>query len=55
MEFKLGVPEKQNKPDDCVYENFKEQYGHAPGGYYETNLILKENHPSLQNNENSSL
>ena len=39
----LGVSEKQNKPDDYVYEKFREQLGRGSGGYYETNLIGKEN------------
>ena len=28
----LGVPEKQNKPDDYVYEKFKKQLGRGPEG-----------------------
>ena len=32
-----------------------EQLGRDPEGYHETNLIWKENHPSLQNNKSSSL
>ena len=51
----LGVSEKQDKPDDYVYEKFREQLGRGPGGYYETSLIWKENHPPLRNNEKSSL
>ena len=51
----LGVSKKQGKPDDYVYEKFREQLGLSLGGYYETNLIWRENHPSLQNNESNSL
>ena len=28
----LGVSEKQNKPDDYVYEKFREQLGRGSGG-----------------------
>ena len=56
----LGVSEKQDNPDDYVYEKFREQLGRGPGGggggrYCETNLIWEENHPTLQNNENTGL
>ena len=51
----LGVPEKQDKPDEYVYEKFREQLGQGPGEYYGTNLIWKENHLLLQNNERISL
>ena len=51
----LGVSEKQDKPDGYVYDKFREQFGCGPGGYYETSLIWKENHPPLQNYEKSSL
>ena len=34
--------------------NFREQNGRGPGGYYEANLIWKENHLPLQDNESSS-
>ena len=52
---KLCSSEKQDKPDDYVYEKFREQLGRGPGVYYETSLIWKENHPPLRNNEKSSL
>ena len=51
----LGVSEKQDKPDDYVYEKFREQLGRGPRGYNETSLIWKENHPPLRNNEKSNL
>ena len=36
-------------------KKFRKQLGRCPGGYYKTNLICKENHPLLQNNESRSL
>ena len=54
-DYCLGVSKKQDKPDDHVHEKFREQLGRGPGGYYKTDLIGKENHPPIQNNETSSL
>ena len=51
----LAVSEKQDTPDDYVYEKFREQLGRGPGGYYETSLTWKENHPHLRNIEKSSI
>ena len=51
----LEVSEKQDKPDDYIYEKFREELGHGSGGYYEINSMWKENHPPLQNKESSSL
>ena len=35
-------------------KKFREQIERGSGGYYETNLIWKENHSPLQNNESRS-
>ena len=51
----LGIEEKHQKTNDFVYEEFRKQLGRGPEGYYETNLIWKESHPKLLNNEYNSI
>ena len=50
----LGI-EKRRDDSNYVYEEFKKQLGCGPGGFYETNLIWKDNHPPLKNNKSNSL
>ena len=50
----LGIKEKHEK-NVFVYEEFGKQLGRDSFGFYETNLIWKENHPPLRSNEVNSL
>ena len=44
----LGI-EKRRDDSDYVFEEFQKQMGHGPGGFYETNLIWKDNQPPKSN------
>ena len=50
----LGIEEKRHD-SNYVYERFKKQLRRGPGGFYERNLIWKDNHPPLKSNKFSSL
>ena len=51
----LDIEEKQEKNNEFVYGEFRKQLDRYSPGNYETNLIWKENHPSLRSNEVNSL
>ena len=51
----LGIEEKHEKSNKFVYGEFRKQLGRDSLGNYEANLIWKENHPPLRNNEVNSL
>ena len=50
----LGIEERRDD-SNYVYEEFQKQLGRGLGGFYETNLIWKDNHPPLKNNKSNSL
>ena len=50
----LGIEERRDD-SNYAYEEFQKQLGRRPGGFYETNLIWKDNHPPLKNNRSNSL
>ena len=50
----LGIEDRLSN-NNYVYKEFKKQLGRGPGGFYETNLIWKDNHPPLKNNKSNSL
>ena len=51
----LGLKDSATSDQEIVYEEFKEQLTRNPGGWYETSLPWKGNHPPLQNNKAGSL
>ena len=50
----LGIEETRDD-NNYVYEEFEKQVGRGPEGFYETNLIWKDNHPPLKNSRSNSL
>ena len=51
----LGLKDSATGDQEIVYEEFKEQLTRNPGGWYETSLPWKGNHPPLPNNKVGSL
>ena len=51
----LGLKDSATGDQEIVYEEFKEQLTRNPGGWYETSLPWKGNHPPLPNNKAGSL
>ncbi|XP_028414003.1 uncharacterized protein LOC114536864 [Dendronephthya gigantea] len=51
----LGLADTMENDQDLVFGDFKEQLVRNPGGWYETNLPWKPNHPPLPTNETGSL
>ena len=47
--------EERRDDSNYVYEGFQKQLGCGPGGFYETNLIWKDNPPPLKSNKSNSL
>ena len=47
--------EKGRDNSHYVFEEFQKQMGRELGGFYETNLIWKDNHPPLKNNKSNNL
>lgn len=50
----LGVEGRRDNSNN-VYEEFEKQLGGGPGGFYKTNLIWRDNHPSLENNKSNNI
>ena len=51
----LGLKDSATGDQGIVHEEFKEQLTRNPGGWYETSLPWKGNHPPLPNNKSGSL
>ena len=51
----LGLEDKPDGDQSTVYDKFKEQLVRSKGGWYETKLPWKANHPELPNNKEGSL
>ena len=51
----LGLEDLPENDQDMVYTEFKEQLRHDPGGWYETGLPWKGNHPPLPSNKQGSI
>ena len=43
----LGIEENHKKRNNVVYEEFENQLGWSPEGWYQTNLLWKDGHPHL--------
>ena len=50
----MGI-EKRRDDNIYVYEEFQKPLGREPGGFYETNLIWKDNHLALKSSKSNSL
>ena len=48
----MGIEERRDN-SIYVYEKLQKQFGRGRGGFYETNLIWKDNHPPLKNNKSN--
>ena len=51
----LGLEDLPENDQDMVYTEFKEQLRRDPGGWYETGLPWKGNHPPLPSNKQGSI
>ena len=51
----LGLQDRPEGDQQCVYEEFKEQLRRSDEGWYETGLLWKHGHKPLQSNEHGSL
>ena len=51
----LGLRDTPTNDQNSVFDEFKEQLTRGPGGWYETGLPWRGNHPPLPNNETGSL
>ena len=51
----LGLQDRPEGDQQCVYEEFKEQLRQSDEGWYETGLLWKNRHEPLQSNEHGSL
>ena len=51
----LGLQDRPEGDQQCVYEEFKEQLRRSDEGWYETGLLWKHGHEPLQSNEHGSL
>ena len=51
----LGLEDLPKNDQDMVYTEFKEQLRRDPGGWYETGLPWKGNHPPLPSNKQGSI
>ena len=50
----MGIEERRDDTN-YVYEEFQKQLECGPGGFYETNLIWRDNHSPLKNRKSNSL
>ena len=51
----LGLQDRPERGQQCVYQEFKEQLRWSDEGWYETGLLWKHGHEPLQSNEHGSL
>ena len=51
----LGLQDRPEGDQQCVYEEFKEHLRRSDKGWYETGLLRKHGHEPLQSNEHGSL
>ena len=51
----LGIEDQPSGDQELVYKEFKDQLQRHPEGFYETSLIWKLGHPTLDNNKAGSL
>ena len=51
----LGIEDQPSGDQEFVYREFKDQLQRHPEGFYETSLIWKVGHPTLDNNKAGSL
>ena len=51
----LDVEDQPSGDQEFVYRELKDQLQRHPEGFYETFLIWKVNHPTLDNNKTGSL
>ena len=51
----LGIKEESNNKEEEVYHEFKDQLGRSAEGWYETNIIWKDNKDELRSNKIGSM